>query len=259
MVSKEMISAKIANVIKETDNVTTYELDCKLNATPGQFIMLWMPGIGERPMGVADCNPLMLTVAHLGEFTNAMRSLKKGDRISFRGPFGRGFTLPKKGEKVLLIGGGTGMAPLHFLAKAAKVEGAKVTIVFGARTKTHLFYGKRLEMISQKVILTTDDGSEGVKGNTLVGMQATGKADRIYTCGPEKMMAAVVKAAIAAKTPCEASLERYMKCGLGVCGSCMIGRYRVCADGPVFNGEMLLKEPEFGSSKRDASGKKVQL
>ena len=151
------------------------------------------------------------------------------------------------------------MAPLYFLAKTAKTAGADVTIIFGARTKQLLFYRERLKKVANKLIITTDDGSEGMKGNVLVGMEATNGVDRIYTCGPERMMAAVLKQAAAAKIPAEASLERYMKCGMGVCGSCMIGRYRVCADGPVFDGEILLKESEFGSSKRDAAGRKTNL
>ncbi|NYZ76964.1 dihydroorotate dehydrogenase electron transfer subunit [Candidatus Micrarchaeota archaeon] len=259
MVGNPMITARIANVIRENDNITTYELDCTLDAAPGQFIMLWLPGVGERPMGIADSSPLTITVAHLGEFTNAMRKLKKGDRISFRGPLGNGFTLPKKDEKVLISGGGTGMAPLYFLAKTAKKEGAEVIVVFGARSKSLLFYQERLKKAANKLIITTDDGSAGTKGTVMAGIEAAGKPDRVYACGPEKMMAAVVKWAAAKKIPCEASLERYMKCGLGVCGSCMLGGYRVCADGPVFSGEILLKEPEFGSAKRDASGRKVSL
>jgi len=254
-----MITAKIKEVQKENEQITTYIIDYRLAAHPGQFIMVWLPGLGERPMGIADNEPMTMTVAHIGGFTNAMRKLKPNDQISFRGPLGKGFTIPKKNENALLVGGGTGIVPLHFLAKEARKNGAKINVVFGARTAASLFYQKRLKAVADGLMITTDDGSAGIKGNVLAAVDKIKNADRIYTCGPERMMAAVVKKAVEAGIPCEASLERYMKCGLGVCGSCMIGKYRVCADGPVFEGKVLIKEEEFGKSKRDASGKKIQL
>ncbi len=259
MVSVPMITTKITEVIKENDYITTYQLECAIKAIAGQFVMVWIPGVGERPMGIAEASPLTITVAHLGEFTNAMRKLKKGDPLSFRGPFGNGFSEPRRDENVLMIGGGTGIVPLFFLAKTAKTNGAKVTIIFGAKSKPFLFYQDKLRKISDKLIITTDDGSSGLKGTVMEGTKTVKKVDRVYTCGPEKMMAAVVKWTAEKNIPCEASLERYMKCGIGICGSCMIGKYRVCADGPVFPGEVLLKQPDFGNWKRDASGRKVLL
>jgi len=254
----DMITAKIKSVKKENESITTYEIEKNLDAKPGQFIMVWLPGIGERPMGIADNEPLTITVAHIGEFTNKMREIKKGDFLSFRGPFGNGFTLPKRNESVLLIGGGTGIVPLYFLAKEAKRNGANVKIIFGAKTKSLLFYQDRLK-IADELLITTDDGSFGIKGNVLAAIGDIKNIDRIYTCGPERMMAAVVKTAVENNIKCEASLERYMKCGIGVCGSCMIGKYRVCADGPVFDAKLLIKEEEFGKEKRDASGKKIPI
>jgi len=259
MVSVPMITTRITEVTKENDYITTYKFECSIEARAGQFIMVWIPGVGERPMGVAETSPLTITVAHLGEFTNAMRKLKKGDPISFRGPFGNGFTEPRKDENVLLVGGGTGLVPLYLLGKKAKMKGAKVTVIFGARSKSLLFYQNRLKEIADKLIITTDDGSSGLKGTVMEGIKTVKKIDRVYTCGPEKMMAAVVRWAAEKNIPCEASLERHMKCGLGICGSCMIGKYRVCADGPVFQGEVLLNQPDFGNWKRDASGRKVPL
>ena len=260
MISHPMITKKINSVVKENGNTTTYVLDCSLEkAVPGHFIMIWMPGAGERPMGIADASPLTITVAHVGPFTEEMSKLKEGEALSFRGPLGNGFTVPKKGEKILLVGGGTGLVPLHFLAKTAKKEGAEVNIVFGARTAGLLFYKNRLKKVADSLILTTDDGSEGTKGNVLDGMKKIKTADRVYTCGPERMMAAVLKWAKEKGIPAEASLERYMKCGIGVCGSCMLGQKRVCIDGPVFSGDYLLKEPEFGKTKRDATGKEISV
>lgn len=252
-----MTTTKISSIEKENEQVSTYITNARLSAQPGQFIMVWLPGVGERPMGIAGTEHLTITVAHIGKFTDAMRKLKEGDLLSFRGPYGKGFTLPKKNDKILLAGGGTGIVPLYFLAKIAKRCGAKTTIVFGARTKDALFYEAKLKRVADELIITTDDGSKGIKGNVLAGIEDLKNFDRTYTCGPEKMMAAVVKKSMDSNVRCEASLERYMKCGFGICGSCMIGKYRVCADGPVFDGALLLKEPEFGKSKRSASGRKV--
>lgn len=259
MNESHMATARIIDVQKENEYVTTYVIDHRLPSQPGQFVMVWLPGVGERPMGIADDEPLTITVAHIGEFTKALRTLKKGDLFSFRGPFGKGFTAPEKNERVLLAGGGTGIAPLHFLAKTAKQNGARTRIVFGARTKENLFYEAKLKKVADELVITTDDGSKGIKGTVLAGIGELRGIDRIYTCGPEKMMAAIVKKSAESGIKCEASLERYMKCGLGVCGSCMIGKYRVCADGPVFDGAVLLKEKEFGAYKRDASGRKISI
>ncbi len=259
MDEKGIITAKITKIEKENEQVTTYITNARLPAQPGQFIMVWLPGVGERPMGIADNEPLMITVAHIGEFTNAMRKLKEGDLLSFRGPYGKGFTLPKKNDRILLAGGGTGIVPLYFLAKAAKQCGAKIKIVFGTRTKSALFYETRLKKVADELAITTDDGSKGIKGNVLAGMIDLKNFDMAYTCGPERMMAAVVKKSAESGVRCEASLERHMKCGFGICGSCMIGKYRVCADGPVFDGALLLEEPEFGKSRRSASGRKTNI
>ncbi|MEM4329619.1 MAG: dihydroorotate dehydrogenase electron transfer subunit [Candidatus Bilamarchaeaceae archaeon] len=254
-----VITAKINEVEKENDNITSYSIDYKIRAKPGQFIMIWLPQVGERPMGIAKDDPLTITVAHVGEVTNEIKKLKKGDLISFRGPFGNGFTKPEKSENILLIGGGTGVVPLYFLAQ--KTECKSIKFVFGARSKNNLFYEKKLREVVDELIITTDDGSEGIKGNVLAAMEKIDlkKIDRIYTCGPEKMMAAVIRKADEFGIEAEASLERYMKCGLGICGSCMFGPYRVCADGPIFDKKTLLKIPDFGSYKRDATGRKISI
>ena len=155
-----MITAKITKIRKETDRVSTYELDYKLNAEPGQFIMLWLPGKGERPMGVADNEPITITVAHVGSFTEEMRKLKEGDLLSFRGPMGHGFTLDKNLKNILLVVGGTGVVPVHLLAKKAKKEGFKIHTVLGAKTKKEICYGKRFAKLSDEFLITTDDSKE---------------------------------------------------------------------------------------------------
>jgi len=257
-----IITVPIKSITKETETSTTYELDYKLNAEPGQFIMLWIPGTGERPMGIANNEPVTITVAHIGEFTEEIRKLKEGDLVSFRGPMGHGFKLDKNSKNILLVAGGTGVVPLHLLAKKAKKEGYKIHIVLGAKTKNEICYKKRFAKICDEILITTDDGSEGFKGNAVQGAGEILKKheiDAVYSCGPEIMMKFLAELCKKQKIPCQLSLERYMKCGMGICGSCMIGDKMVCKDGPVFSGEEALGFKEFGKTKRDASGKKINL
>ncbi len=257
-----MITAKIKKIHRESAAVSTYELDYKLNAEPGQFIMLWLPGMGERPMGISDDEPMTMTVSHIGPFTKEMEKLKEGDSISFRGPMGKGFALDSKLKDILVIAGGTGVVPVHFLAKRAKKEGYRIHTVLGAKTKKDLCYKKRFSGLSDELLVTTDDGSEGLKGNAVHGakeMLKKHKIDSVYSCGPEIMMKFLAELCEKENIPCQLSLERYMKCGIGICGSCMIGNRMVCKDGPVFSGKDALGFREFGKSKRDASGREIRL
>jgi dihydroorotate dehydrogenase electron transfer subunit len=262
MTEYPIITAKIKGVYKENFRVTTCELDYKLEAEPGQFIMLWIPGKGEKPMGIADTNPLTISVAHVGEFTGEMKKLKEGGLISFRGPMGKGFKIPEKTDSMLIIAGGTGVVPLHLLAKKAKKLGIRTFSVLGAKTKDELSYEKKFLDLTEELLVTTDDGSKGFKGNAVEGAQELLKKhgiDLVCGCGPEKMMKSLAELCQKKNIPCQLSLERYMKCGTGICGSCMIGDKRVCKDGPVFSAAEALSFKEFGVLKRDASGRHVRL
>jgi len=240
-----------------------------LNALPGQFLMVWLPGIGERPMGIADNDPLTISVADVGKVTAEMHKLKEGELLFFRGPFGNGFTLPKKSKNekeniILLVAGGTGVVPLHFLAKKAKMQGYSPIPILGAKTKAEHTYHKHMQKLCTKTSLTTDDGSEGKKGTAVDEMrrmieEGQVKPACVYSCGPERMMRAVAEYCKQKKIPCQLSLERYMKCGMGICGSCDINGKLVCKDGPVFDGFEVLGFEEFGKTKRDGSGAIVNL
>lgn len=245
--------AIITKAEKENEIVTTFTFDMKLGATPGQFVMLWLPGFDEKPFSLAGASPLRITVGARGPFSNRLCSLKKGERVWVRGPYGRGFEL--KGKKILLVGGGYGFAPLRFLASEAAKKKISATAVCGARSKSLL-----MKPAACKTIFTTDDGSGGLKGNVLAGMEkafAASKFDVVYTCGPEKMMGAAARLAKKHKSGCQLLLERYMKCGIGVCGHCACGDRLVCWDGPRFGYE-ILSNPEFGKTWRDKTGRKVR-
>jgi len=245
----------VAKAEKENDIVTTLTFDIGLpGAQPGQFVMLWLPGMDEKPYGVAGISPLRISVGARGPFSNKLAAMKKGERVWVRGPYGKGFEL--KGKRILLVGGGYGFGPLRFLAEAAKKKKISATAICGARNK-----GLLMEPAVCKTIFTTDDGSQGVKGNVLVAMKellAKEKFDTVYTCGPERMMSAVAYAAREAGAGCQLLLERYMKCGIGICGHCCIGEKLVCMDGPMFGLE-ILENPEFCKVWRTKTGKREQI
>ena len=246
--------ARVTKAEKENSIVTTLTLDIKLQASPGQFLMLWLPGFDEKPYSVAGVSPLRISVGARGPFSNRLCQLKKGAKLWVRGPFGRGFEL--KGSHILLVGGGYGFAPLRFLASEAKKKRIQATAICGARSK-----GLLMKPAACKTIFTTDDGSAGIKGNVIAGMQELFKGqkfDTVYTCGPEKMMGAVAREAKKRGAGCQLLLERYMKCGIGVCGHCTCGGRLVCFDGPRFGYE-ILGNPEFEKVWRDKTGKKIPL
>jgi dihydroorotate dehydrogenase electron transfer subunit len=227
--------------------------------------MVWIPGGEEVPMSLSTISPggeSSLTVREVGEATKTLCGMKEGDRVGVRGPFGRGFTL--EGDKPLLVAGGSGVASLAPLAEAFVEAGVKPTIILGARTESDLPFRGRLEkLLGDGLVLATDDGSCGYSG---FSSQCADKLmdeesfDAVYTCGPELMMVAVFDKAESRGIPVQASLERYIKCAHGLCGSCAIGPYRVCLDGPVFDLEMLREVREdFGSRKMDPTGKVVRV
>jgi dihydroorotate dehydrogenase electron transfer subunit len=156
----------------------------------------------------------------------------------------------------LVVGGGYGVVPMYFLAKTAHDGGLEVTAVVGGKTENDIIYEKQLMTVCKNVHITTDDGSKGKKGNVMVELNELLKKDFdcVYTCGPEKMMYAIAQACRQQKIPCQVSLERYMKCGTGVCGSCAIGGKLVCKNGPVFTAEEALALPDFGKVNRDTTG-----
>ncbi|MFA5331146.1 MAG: dihydroorotate dehydrogenase electron transfer subunit [Methanoregula sp.] len=241
----------ITDILTETPTVKTFVFDKTFTFEPGQFVMVWVTGVDEIPMALSS--PNTITVQKAGDATTAMFDLEIGEMVGIRGPFGHGFT---RGEKMLAIAGGVGAAPILPLARSDCV----MTMFLGARTEKELLFVDKLDECTD-VIIATDDGSLGQKGfvTDLMNNLDLSAYDRIAVCGPEPMMRAVFAKiemlGMSAKT--EFSLHRYMKCGVGICGSCCIDPdgLRVCRDGPVFSGERL-RQGEFGKYMRDASGRK---
>jgi dihydroorotate dehydrogenase electron transfer subunit len=226
---------KIAKVIEENTKVKTFILEAAVEAATGQFIMVWLPRVDEKPFSLVDANPVTITVARVGPFTEKLHQLKIGDRIWFRGPLGHGFEL--KGEHLLLIGGGYGVAPLAFLAQRAVGSGRRVTAVIGAQSRAGLVFPERFAELGCSVVLATEDGSAGARGlatDVAELLLKPGEVDAVYACGPEAMLNRVLELCRGYGLSCQLSLEKYMRCGLGVCGSCQREGMLVCRDGPVF-------------------------
>ncbi|MDI6889214.1 MAG: dihydroorotate dehydrogenase electron transfer subunit [Methanocellales archaeon] len=253
------INAKITKIVDETPSIKTFFLDLTLDNKPGQFVMVWIREVDEIPMSPSYSNAI--TVQKVGDATSALFKLKKGDSVGIRGPIGNGFTL--SGKSILLIAGGVGAAPLAPLVEVAGGKKIKVKTLLGAKTASELLFVKRFRSAGD-LQTATDDGSDGHKGpvTELLDELDLRGYDQIYSCGPEKMMSRVLEmvkgANMASKT--QFSLQRYIKCGMGICGTCSIdpSGLRVCVDGPVFSGETLI-DSEFGRYARDASGRKVRL
>jgi dihydroorotate dehydrogenase electron transfer subunit len=224
---------------------------------PGRFFMVWIPRLDEKPYALSylDAERLAITVQKRGPFSTRLFELKPGAKVGLRGPFGRGFWDIEKhagSSRVALIGGGCGTAVLAPLARM--LPGA--TLVEGARSARVVL---RLEGIERQVLFT-DDGSAGRQGFPTAWLEEqAGGVDMIYTCGPEAMIYAVVAACLRAGIACQASLERYMKCGVGVCGQCDCDGRLVCRDGPTFGAEELADMPSFGRARRDKTGRRIEL
>lgn len=246
----------------------TFEEKTCLDAVPGQFVMVWIPGLDEIPMSIScvSADGVSISVERVGKATEAMHRLKKGNLIGVRGPFGNGFSLTKKG-RIMIIGGGTGLIPLTFLGEQLAHLKGGVRFLIGAKTKSELLFLDRIESIVQKahgtLIVTTDDGSYGTRGmvtRPTEDLLKKEKFDMIYACGPESMMHKIFLLSEKYDVPLEVSLERLMKCAIGICGSCVLGGFRVCSDGPVFTREQLRRvKEEFGRFRLDFDGKRVKL
>jgi len=263
-------TVKIEKIVEENPKVKTFYFRDRLclEAKPGQFLMVWIPGVDEIPLsvsGVYSNGLASVTVARVGEATEAMHRLKSNNLIGVRGPFGNSFEISK--GKVLLVGGGTGMAPLAFLAEKLAENSCEITFIIGAKSTQELLFLERIEktlsQLKSKIIVMTEDGSFGQKGvatEPLYDLLREEKYDMIYACGPELMIKKVFLAAEEANTLFQASLERIMRCGIGICGSCILGKYRVCRDGPVFTSWQLREViDEFASYKRDFDGRRIRL
>ncbi|MCQ2337238.1 MAG: dihydroorotate dehydrogenase electron transfer subunit [Paludibacteraceae bacterium] len=220
---------------------------------PGQFVEVKVENTPtvylRRPISINNvdykANTLSLVIKNVGDGTNALSTLSVGSTVNILLPLGNGYTLINSGE-ALLVGGGVGIAPLLYLGKVLRSGGVKVTYLLGFKVKSDLIDLSDYEALGD-VMVTTEDGSVGVKG-FVTGHQCIKRHyDMMYVCGPTPMMRNVAKEAMATGTECEVSLENMMACGLGACLGCVTqtkeGHKCVCSDGPVFNiNKLILSE-----------------
>lgn len=215
---------------------------------PGQFVEVRVDDSPStflrRPISINNVdyerNELWLLVAAVGDGTRRLQQLRSGDTLNCVLPLGNSFTLPEKpGAKMLLVGGGVGVAPLLYLGRKIKAMGMQPTFLLGARTAKDVLEKPLFEEVG-RVLITTEDGSEGEKGFvTNHSVLASENFDLISTCGPKPMMMAVARYAYKNDIECEVSLENKMACGVGACLCCVEktveGNKCVCKDGPVMN------------------------
>ena len=233
-------------LIKLTDHQPLPEM------LPGQFVEVRVDGSPStflrRPISIhfvdKESNELWLMVAMIGDGTRQLGRLQAGDTLNCVLPLGNAFTMPaSKDEKVLLVGGGVGVAPMLYLGSTLHAQGIQPTFLLGGRTAQDLL---ELDLFNRygRVCVTTEDGSMGEKGFVTNHSVLNEHFDRICTCGPTPMMKAVAHYAKEHDIACEVSLENLMACGLGACLCCIEktteGNLCVCKEGPVFNIHRLL-------------------
>ncbi len=249
---------EVSSITEEALDTTTLRFDMAEVARPGQFVMVWVPGVDEIPMSLSYMGDVKgVTVKAVGEATRALAAVSVGELVGVRGPYGNGFDLPE--GRVLVVGGGVGMAAVM---PAAESLGTKADMVIGARSAKDVTFLSRAEAACSRVEVSTDDGSMGFHGNAvqLSGeLMDEGRYDAVLACGPEVMLYFLLNLCRERGVPCQLSLERYMKCGAGLCGSCVINGRRVCAEGPVFHGDELVTMNEFGRYRRDPSGRRMPI
>ena len=217
--------------------------DTSAITAPGQFVNIQLDGFFlRRPISVCDCENGELKIIYkvVGKGTQAMSGLTSGTESDVLTGLGNGYKTEVSGEKPLLLGGGVGVPPMYMLCKKLISEGKDVTVVLGFNTASEVFYEEEFKALGAKVLVTTADGSKGIKGFVTDAMNDIDYT-YFYTCGPEPMLKAVYKKAA---TSGQFSFEERMGCGFGACMGCSCktkyGNKRICKDGPVLVKEEII-------------------
>lgn len=241
-----------------------FEFDDEPLPRPGQFYMLWIPGVDQKPYSVSYCDKGILgfTVLKKGPFSGSLFDACIGDPVGLLGPLGKGFNLQQ--DNYILAGGGIGLAPLMYATMELKKLNKIFYIIAGGKTESgvhwiDLHFESLKEDAGIPVYYCTEDGSLGEKGKVsdyLKHFIEKLKPEYALACGPEAYLKNAISIFMGFGISGEAAIERVMKCGIGLCGSCSVDKTgdRVCVEGPVFSFEYLKDLYEFGRYKRDASG-----
>jgi dihydroorotate dehydrogenase subfamily 1 len=239
--------------VERSADVAVVRFDESIEAEPGQFVFVWLPGIGEKPFSLAGNDPLVLGIQGIGKVSEALTMLQVGDTVLMRGPFGKPF-VPR--PNAVLVAGGCGAVPIRFLASRLD----NPLIIVGATRKDRLLFADEFPALGETVVMT-DDGSKGGRGTTIDALRDL-LAERdltdaaFYNCGPEPMMAAAVDVELpyALRDRIAICVERYTTCGVGLCGKCSMDGYRTCVDGPCFTVDELSEPSSFGHYHRAPTG-----
>ena len=210
----------------------------------GQFVNIQLDGMYlRRPISVCDYDDETLTIVYkvVGKGTEVMSRMVPGTELDILTGLGNGYDLEPAGDKPVLLGGGVGVPPMYNLAKKLRAQGKEVKVILGFNVKSEIFYEEEFKALGCETIVTTVDGSYGVKG--FVTNALPENYTHFYTCGPEPMLKAVYKAT---NTSGQMSFEERMGCGFGACMGCscktLTGYKRICKDGPVMMKEEILWE-----------------
>ena len=211
---------------------------------PGGFVNIQIAGLYlRRPISVCDLDGNTLTLIYkvVGAGTERLSQMPAGERLDLLTGLGNGYDLSKSGEAPLLIGGGVGIPPLYLLCRKLREAGRTVRVILGFNTASEVFYEERFKALGAETLVTTADGSYGIKGFVTAAIETLPSPSFVYTCGPEPMLKAVYNS-----TECggEYSFEERMGCGFGACMGCSCktkyGNKRICKDGPVLEREEII-------------------
>ena len=259
------INSEIVEIIDESPTIKSFVVvpEEKFSFKTGQFVEMTLPGVGEAPFtpssSPADTEQMDITIMKAGLVTNLLHECKKGQKVGIRGPFGNGYPVEDfVGKHVYIVGGGVGLAPIRslFLTLVDRIKDFKSVVCrYGARTPEDFIYKKTLFGSWQKIAgvdikLTVDKANGQWKDNVGVVTTILSKGDVDIknavgvVCGPPIMMKfATLKLLEFGFAPKDIylSMEKNMSCGVGKCGHCMIGKFYVCKDGPVFTYKQIEK------------------
>jgi dihydroorotate dehydrogenase electron transfer subunit len=252
------VALPILRVIEHGPDTRSFVLPAPFpRSLPGQFVFAWLPGLGEKPFSISEHHDdeLELTVKALGPFSRAMMELEPGDKLGLRGPYGSHFA---PAGPAVLLGGGIGIAPIRFLARQLERQGHSAPILLGARSADEHVFVADFGRLGAR--FATDDGSLGHHGfvTRLLDDLELSADTTLCACGPEPMLVGVARAAESRGLPVQLSMERYMKCGLGICGQCCMdgSGLRCCVEGPVLDDTQLATITELGQPHRDGTGRR---
>ena len=263
----EVLSVKRTGVYH---SLTLVAPDIADRARPGQFVEVAMPAgrtfMLNRPFSIHQASrrggfagTLEVVFDVIGPGTAWLAEVEQHQQLDVIGPLGRSFQYPKGLRSCLLVGGGYGAAPLHFLAEELRAHDKDVSMIVGARSHERVFKPIESKRLASSLAITTEDGSLGERGRVtevLPQMIARTRAEVVYACGPNPMLRAVAELCAGFKIPCQVAVEEMMACGLGVCWTCAVPllsadggswwNVRACVEGPVFNGARVWWEQWLG-------------